>query len=209
MEMTIHQALSYLKTADKRIEDKIVGDTYVTFVKIGADKINGESANTARAEMKSSYQSVCDILKRVEDIKKAINKANAEIIITVCGEEMSVASALYMMNYGLDVKKKLLSSMRQQYITAKQNVEYKNGSELENKVNKFVETMYGGKEKANSSEAIGAIEDYRKKNSYELVDPIGISEEIKKLTDWIDDFEAEVDAKIQMSNSTHTITIPD
>ena len=138
-------------------------------VKIGADKINGESANTARAEMKSSYQSVCDILKRVEDIKKAINKANAEIIITVCGEEMSVASALYMMNYGLDVKKKLLSSMRQQYITAKQNVEYKNGSELENKVNKFVETMYGGKEKANSSEAIGAIEDYRKKNSYEYL----------------------------------------
>lgn len=209
MEITIHQVLSYLKTADKRVSDKIGTDMYVTYVKTGADKINGESASDAKAEMRSSYQSVCDLLRRIEEIKKAINKSNAETMITVCGEEMSVASALYMMNYGVEAKRKLLMSMRQQYNTAKQNVERKNGDELENKVNKFIDTMYGGKEKANSTEAIGAIDDYRKKHSYELVDPIGILAEIKKLTAWIDEFEAEVDGAIQVSNATHTITISD
>ena len=39
-EMTIHSALSYLKTASKRIQKALDTDTYVTYAKVGADKIN-------------------------------------------------------------------------------------------------------------------------------------------------------------------------
>ena len=60
-----------LKTA-KKLHDSTV-EVYV-----GADKINGVSTKTAKEEMKSSYQSVTDIIKTVAAIKKAVSKSNAE-----------------------------------------------------------------------------------------------------------------------------------
>ena len=66
--MTIHAALSYLKTADKRIKKELDTKTYATYAKVGADKINGVSAKIVREDMKSSYQSVVDIIRTVEAI---------------------------------------------------------------------------------------------------------------------------------------------
>lgn len=206
-EMTIHAALSYLKTADKRISKALSTDTYVTYAKVGADKIGGMSATSAKEEMKSSYQSVTDIMKTVEAIKKAISRANAENTIVVCGEEMTVAEAIYMMSYGIDNKKKILDTLRRQYLDSKRSIDRANGEELERRADQFIVSIYGNKEKATGQEALTARENFKKQNSFELVDPIGVLAEIKSLESWIDRFEAEVDGAIQVSNATHTITI--
>lgn len=206
-EMTIHAALSYLKTADKRITKLITTSQYVTYAKANSDKISGVPAQTAKDEMKSDYQSVTDTIKTVESIKKAISKANAENVITVCGEEMSVAEAIYMMQYGVDVKKTLLNELRNQYTKAKNYVERYNANDLEQRADQFINSMFGGKEKANGNDALKAREDFKKQNAIEVIDPIGILAEIKKLEKWIDTFESEVDGAIQVSNATHTIVI--
>lgn len=205
-EMTIHAALSYLKTADKRIDKILSTDTFVTFAKVGADKINGVSTKTAKDEMRSSYQSVVDIINTVEAIKKAVSEANAKNTVVVCGKEMTVAQAIYMMQYGVETKKSLLSVLRSQYASAKNSTERYN-RDVEQRADKFVETMYGSKEKATGQEAIASREGYIKQNTYEVVDPIGIMDEIKSLEAWINEFEAEVDSAIQVSNATHTIVI--
>lgn len=206
-EMTIHAALSYLKTADKRISKMLSTNTYVTYAKVNADKISGMSAAIAKEDMKSSYQSVTDIMKTVEAIKKAISKANAENTVVVCGEEMTVAEAIYMMSYGIDNKRAILTTLRQQYADAKRSVDRLNGEELERRADQFINSIYGNKEKATGQEALTARENFKKQNSYELVDPVGVLTEIKSLESWIDRFEAEVDGAIQVSNATHTITI--
>lgn len=205
-EMTIHAALSYLKTADKRIDKILSTDTFVTFAKVGADKINGVSTKTAKDEMRSSYQSVVDIINTVEAIKKAVSEANAKNTVVVCGKEMTVAQAIYMMQYGVETKKSLLSVLRSQYASAKNSTERYN-RDVEQRADKFVETMFGSKEKATGQDAIVARDGYIKQNTYEVVDPIGIMEEIKNLEAWINEFEAEVDSAIQVSNATHTIVI--
>ena len=205
--MTIHAALSYLKTADKRITKALSTDTYVIYAKVSADKINGMSAMTVKEDMKSSYQSVTDIIKTVEAIKKAVSKANAENTVVVCGEEMTVAEAIYMMSYGIDNKRAILTTLRQQYADAKRSVDRMNGEELERRADQFINSIYGNKEKATGQEALTARENFKKQNSYELVDPVGVLTEIKSLESWIDRFEAEVDGAIQVSNATHTITI--
>ena len=135
-EMTIHAALSYLKTADKRITKALSTDTYVTYAKVNADKIGGMSATTAKEDMKSSYQSVTDIMKTVEAIKKAISRANAENTVVVCGEEMTVAEAIYMMSYGIDNKRAILTTLRQQYADAKRSVDRMNGEDLARRKNR-------------------------------------------------------------------------
>ena len=205
-EMTIHAALSYLKTADKRIDKILSTDTFVTFAKVGADKINGVSTKTAKDEMRSSYQSVTDIINTVEAIKKAVSEANAKNTVVVCGKEMTVAQAIYMMQYGVETKKSLLSVLRSQYASAKNSTERYN-RDVEQRADKFVETMFGSKEKATGQDAIVARDGYIKQNTYEVVDPIGIMDEIKSLEAWINEFEAEVDSAIQVSNATHTIVI--
>lgn len=205
-EMTIHAALSYLKTADKRIRKALDTETYATYAKVGADKINGVSAKTVREDMKSSYQSVTDIIKTVEAIKKAVSKSNAENTIIVCGEEMTVAEAIYMMQYGVETKKELLQILRLQYTSARNSVERYN-KDVEQRADKFIESMFGSKEKATGQDAITAREAYIKQNTYEVVDPIDLMDEIKNLETWINEFETEVDGAIQVSNATHTIEI--
>lgn len=205
-EMTIHAALSYLKTADKRITNALGTDTYATYAKVGADKINGVSAKVVKEEMKSSYQSVVDIIKTVEAIKKAVSKSNAENTIIVCGDEMTVAEAIYMMQYGIETKKELLQTLRTQYASARSSVERYN-KDVEQRADKFIESMFGSKEKATGQDAITAREAYIKQNTYEVVDPINLIDEIKYLETWINEFETEVDGAIQVSNATHTIEI--
>ena len=208
-EMTIHAALSYLKTADKRIQKILDNTAFVTCAKVNSDKVNGEPIETAKVNAKSQYQSVSDIIRTVEAIKRAISQSNASTTITVCGQTMTVAEAIYMMTHGIEAKKNLLETLRSQYVDAKKSVDRYNGTDLENKVNKFIDTVYGGKEKATGSEALTAIENFRKMNSYELVDPLDVLKQIRALEDWIDRFEAEVDGAIQVSNATHTIQIED
>lgn len=205
-EMTIHAALSYLKNADKRIKKALDVDSYATYAKVGADKINGVSTKVAKEEMRSSYQSVVDTINTVEAIKKAVSKANAENTIVVCGKEMSVAEAIYMMGYGIETKKALLSTLRTQYASAK-NAADRFNRDAEQKADRFIESMYGTKEKATGQEAIVARDAYIKQSTYEVVDPIGLVDEIKNLEAWINEFETEVDAAIQVSNATHTIVI--
>lgn len=205
-EMTIHAALSYLKTADKRIAKALSTDTYVTYSKIGADKIDGVPVKTVKEEMKSSYQSVADIIKTVEAIKKAISKSNAENTIVVCGEEMTVAEAIYMMQYGIETKKDLLNTLRTQYASVRNTIERYN-KDVEQRADKFIESMFGSKEKATGQDAIIARDAYIKQNTYEIVDSVGMMDEIKSLELWINEFDVEVDGAIQVSNATHTITI--
>ena len=205
-EMTIHAALSYLKTADKRIEKILSADTFATFAKVGADKINGVSAKNVKDEMRSSYQSVVDIINTVEAIKKAISEANAKNIITVCGKEMTVAQAIYMMGYGIETKKTLLSTLRTQYASAKNAADRLN-RDAEQKADRLIASVYEAKEKSAGQEAIATRDAYIKQNTYEVVDPIGIVDMIKNLEAWINEFETEVDAAVQVSNATHTITI--
>ena len=204
--MTIHAALSYLKTADKRIRKALDTETYATYAKVGADKINGVSEKTVREDMKSSYQSVVDIIKTVEAIKKAVSKSNAENTIIVCGDKMTVAEAIYMMQYGVETKKELLQTLRLQYTSARNSVERYN-KDVEQRADKFIESMFGSKEKATGQDAITAREAYIKQNTYEVVDPINLMDEIKYLETWINEFETEVDGAIQVSNATHTIEI--
>ena len=204
--MTIHAALSYLKTADKRIKKELDTKTYATYAKVGADKINGVSAKIVREDMKSSYQSVVDIIRTVEAIKKAVSKSNAENTIIVCGEGMTVAEAIYMMQYGVETKKELLQTLRLQYTAARNSVERYN-KDVEQRADKFIESMFGSKEKATGQDAITAREAYIKQNTYEVVDPVNLMDEIKYLETWINEFETEVDGAIQVSNATHTIEI--
>lgn len=208
-KLTVHEALCEIKVSDKRIEKAIKDCPFCAANKEVNPKIAGIPVKDYEDEVRSKYQAIVDLIKRNDAIKKALSLSNAATKITVAGVEMSVAEAIYMMQYGIDHKQKLLLAMAQALKSARSAIEYENGARLEERLDKFIQATYGSKEKVTAEELDKASKDFKARNEYKLVDPIGIVDKIATLTEEIDKFQAAVDSAIQISNATTYIEIPD
>ena len=208
-KMTIHEALCEIKVSDKRIEKAIKECAFCAANKEVNPKISGVPVKEYEDEIRSKYQAIVDLIKRNDAIKKALSLSNASTKITVAGIEMSVAEAIYMMQYGIGHKQALLTAMADAFKSARSTIEYENGSRLEERLDKFIQATYGSKEKVTAEELDKASKDFKARNEYKLVDPLGIVDKIATLTQDIDKFQAAVDSAIQISNAMTYIEIPD
>ena len=208
-KMTVHEALCEVKVADKRIEKAILECAFCEANKEISPKINGVTVNEFEDDVKAKFQKINDLIKRNENIKKALSLSNAQTIVTVDGKKMSMAEAIYMMQYGIKHKEQLLLSMNRALNRAQQKIEAENGSRLEERLDKFIQATYGSKEKVSADELDKASKDFKARNEFKLVDPINIKEKITVLMDDIDQFKSSVDAAIQISNATTYIEIED
>ena len=142
-----------------------------------------------------------------ETWRKALSLSNAKTVITVNDKEMTMAEAIYMMQYGIIHKEQQLKAMNQALGRARQKIETENGARLEERLDKFIQATYGSKEKVSAEELDKASKDFKARNEFRLVDPINICEKITALMDEIDKFKASIDAAIQISNATTYIEI--
>ena len=207
--MTVHEALCEVKVSDKRIEKAIQECAFCAANKEVSPKVNGVPIKDFEAEVKAKYQSIKDLIKRNNAIKKALSLSNAETKIVVNGIEMTRAEAIYMMQHGIDYKVLLLTKMSDALRRARLIIDAENGNRLEDRLDKFIQATYGSKEKVTAEELDKASKDFKARNEFKLVDPIGIVNEIAELTTDIDKFKAAVDSAIQVSNSTTYIEIED
>ena len=171
-------------------------------------RIDGMSIQEFGSKVSSNYQAVTDLIRRVDAIKAAISKSNAETIINVGGREMTVAEAIYQMKYGLKTKKMLLNTLQTQLQFAQSQLE-EDTKKSEQRLEKTIETLYGNKDKTNiNTDAIMAFKKkYNMENQPVLIDPIDINKKINALSLEIDQFELNVDSALQVSNATTTIEI--
>lgn len=201
VRMTVHEALCEIKVADKRIFDAIQSVPICTHNKASNTKINGADIKDYIDQSRSSYQKIMDLIRRVNAIKAALSLSNAQTKISVDGKEMTVAEGIYMMQYGIENKCRLLSRMEIQYSDAQKNLEIKN-RELQERLDKFIASTFGNKEKANPEDIKVASEVFIKQNTYELVDPLDVKKKIDELRTEIDSFKAHIDSALQISNAT-------
>lgn len=206
MKMTVLEALSKIKVLNKRVDSAIREVNLVTTVKKNETKINGKDRADYEKEMVGSYQKAVDLINQINAIKAAINKYNAETMITIGGKQMSIAEAIYMKQYGLKNLKELHSRLRDQYTNAMFRLTDENGRQLEQKVDKYRSSLTGADGKL-SPEAQGMIDQWRDVNTTVLVDPSNIFAKIAELEKQIDDLESGVDSAIQVANATHVIEI--
>ena len=126
-KITVHEALCEVKVANKRIEKAILECAFCEANKEISPKINGVTINEFEDDVKAKYQKINDLIKRNENIKKALSLSNAKTIVTVDGKKMSVAEAIYMMQYGIKHKEQLLLSMNRALNRAQQKIEAAGG----------------------------------------------------------------------------------
>lgn len=204
--MTIHEGLSTLKTLNKRIEKEIEESIFVISNKHSNTKINGKSIEEYSDGIKAQYQSVTDLIKRREALKRAITLSNAVTKITINGIEMTVAEAIEYKNTGIEFKKSLLDDITEQYSDATSEVNNNNGDRLEAKANDYLQRMFGNKENGTDHTVISkAKQEFITNNTLDLIDPLNLSKVIAELKDEIDAFESKVDSAISVSNALTTI----
>ena len=205
--MTIHEALTTLKTLDKRIKSRIQTATYCVVNKHCNEKINGKLIVDVKNDMRSDYESITDLIARRAAIRNALSISNAKTMVTINGREYTVAEAIEMKKTGMGLKSELLSQMSIQFARAKAQIDGTNGDALQKNADTYVSSMFGGKDKVDPETIKSAREAWIKANTLDLIDPLDVGSEIKKLEDEIDKFTSEVDSKISVSNALTTIEV--
>lgn len=209
-KMTIHKALAELKTIDDRIEKAICNTTYVLAVKHSAEKINGKTVANFKEDMRSGYQKVTDLIARRDAMKRAVVLSNATTKIKIGENEYTVAEAIEMKNHGMEFRSALLYQMGSAYTAAQNELNRNGGEALEKKAEQYVLAVIAAQPKDSKmsvdSEAMKALrKQYIENNTYDLVDPMDIAKIIEALDAEINEFNAEVDAALSVSNALTVI----
>lgn len=206
--MTVHKALAELKLLDSRIENAIAEGIYCVANKHSNDKIGGVAIDDYIKIMQGGYDKATDLIKRQVAIKKAVTLSNAVTKVSVSGVEYTVAEAIWMKNHGVYFDNMLMNAMQRHYNTAQMQIKKENGKDLEERAEKYVTAIYGQKEgKTNAADIEKVKADFLKSNQYELVNPLHVLEKIEDLEKKINDFMAEVDSALSVSNALTEITI--
>ena len=211
-KMTVHAALAELKTMDGRIEKAIQGSYFVTAVKKSTEKINGVKVAEFKNKMKSDYQNVDDLIKLRNAIKRAVVLSNATTIVTIGDKQFTVAEAIEMKNHGIEFKRNLLDEISIQYEAAQNNIARNSGEALEKRAEKYITDIINAQPKDSKmsvdTEAMKNLRaTYLDNNSFELIDPLGVTDVIERLDNEINDFLVKVDSALSVSNALTIIEI--
>ena len=209
-KMTVHKALAELKTMDARIDKAIRDTTYVLAVKHSAEKINGMTVSNFKDKMKSGYQKATDLIARRDAMKRAVVLSNATTKVKVGDNEYTVAEAIEMKNHGMEFRSALLRQIGAAYATAQNELNRNSGETLEKKAEKYVLDVIAAQPKDSKmsvdSEAMKALrKTYIENNTYDLVDPLDAAKIMESLDAEINEFNAEVDAALSVSNALTVI----
>lgn len=209
-KMTVHKALAELKTMDDRIIKAVNAHPYAIAVKHSAEKINGVAVSEFKDNIKSAYQKVQSLIARRDAMKRAVVISNAATKIVVGDKEYTVAEAIEMKNHGMEYKKALLNRIVDNWHAAEVELNRNSGEAIEKRAEQYVLSVIQAQPKDSKmtvdSEAMKALrKDYIANNTYDLIDPLGVTKLMEGFMDEINEFETEVDAALSVSNAVTVI----
>lgn len=206
--MTIHRALSELKTIDDRIQKAVDSIRPVGLYQKDKKVAMLYNLDEFEKNAKADYQSITDLIARKAKLKNLIVASNAATKVTVNGAEMTVADAIVQKAY-VQNKKGLIEALSSVYRAhlAKMNSE---NEKVQSSAQKLLETTLGTADavKNATKETIDNIQTpYLERNTVLMADPLKIESVIKSLIAEVNGFETEVDAVLSESNSITFIEI--
>ena len=205
-KITLHQALSELKTIEKRIDDKLSNSNLI-WVGNESQKVgNLYTKEEYEMQVKASYQSITDLISLQTHLKKALMKANAETDVEMNEKNYKIIDLIVEKDL-IAMKKKLLPKMKQQLYQAIQ-VMNSNNDVVNTNLQRILEATFGRDQSKVSAGDIDAISaPYKKSNEWNLIDPLKIEDKMKQIEQEIIDFETNVDATLSTINAITTIDI--
>ena len=206
--MTVTDALAELTLLEKRIESARAAldqNTLITVIEVGKVPTGFKSRNEYSTQARSALQKVDALIARRRAIKRVIVLSNAATMVTVAGEEMTVAEAIEMKNFILYYEAVLNTALlaynraRQEHKIAEQKVK--------ERLDKLATEVLG---KNASSEKYNSLADsFLAREGVELLDPTNLAEEIERRQTFVDDFQSTADRVLSISNARTMVDVPE
>ncbi len=201
--MSITRALVELKLLNSRI-CKLVSDEAWMISKTKHKNSNVVEETFAK-DVRSSYQSLLDMIERRDKIKAAINASNSTTLVKISGKEMTVAHAI---DYKKVVEYKQLFLERLRERRSEVNGEQQlHQMKLQSKIDDNVRVILGRDAKPDSAVLNSITETLTKNDPIEVYDPLKLDELINELDRSIDEFNANIDFVLSESNSLTMISV--
>lgn len=208
-QISVTRALAELKTLDARIQSAVASGLFCTVV-IGAEEKPYNRSEKDKASIdntiKSSFDSVGDLITRRQALKSAVLQSNAVTKVTISGKEMTVAEAIDTKSV-IEQKRIFLQRMKQQVSLATTTVTH-----LETKMNESIEkavsAIHGSEKNKVSSEAFELVaKPIRAAHAPKVYSISPIEERIRSLEKEIEEFSIEVDFSLSEVNSKTLIEV--
>lgn len=203
--MSIHRALSELKTLNDRIPKAIQEADFIVTDRKSAQKINGLSIEDYEKTIQAGFDKAVSLIERRNRLKDAIVQSNAITEVVVAGETMTVAKAIERKSSIVN-EEKLLAAMVGKRRTAINRLTMENES-LPSRLEDYLTAILGNKEHAKKEEVELHTKSFMERNEYVLIDPLKLDKRIEEWEERITSFQAEVDAVLSESNAITKITI--
>ena len=203
--MSIHRALSELKTLNDRIPKVIQEADFIATDRKSAQKINGLSIEDYEKTIQAGFDKAVSLIERRNQLKDAIVQSNAITEVVVAGETMTVAKAIERKS-SIANEEKLLSMMVGKRRMAINKLTMENES-LPSRLEDYLTAILGNKEHAKKEEVELHTKSFMDRNEYVLIDPLKLDKRIEEWDERITSFKAEVDAVLSESNAITKITI--
>lgn len=215
MEITIHRALSQLKTTQARIEDKFEKDIYVSSTIGKTNMAEGRPVDAVKREILANFDSMQQLLKNYQTLKLAIIRSNSGITEestniktgTVEGMELTVAEAIAIQKYVLPLESQFVRRLENQLNNAKRTIEMTN-SQANTEITSVLEALSNKDSKNLDPSQVNTITEAYQQNKFrQLVDPLDLADKIRKLRDKLDALSVGVDAFLSESNAISHINV--
>lgn len=213
LSMTLTRALAELKSIEGRFAAAVDSSMFVSIAigqgerkRPGVAHLASQSVDEIATRIKSSYQSVSDLLSLHAAIKSSLLIANATTNVTIAGETMTIAEAIERKR-SIKMHEHLLEKMRVQHMRVAGDFDT-----LTTRMNQGIDqaqtSVFGGdKSKANAEELDAIRRSRLKEFEPSIIDPLSILTLIDEKMKAIQSFKTEVDFALSEVNAKTTITV--
>jgi hypothetical protein len=210
MTYSLTRILAEVKLLDKKILDAIAGNRFADLRQTRAPNavFSGKDGTKTANDIKAVYESVQKMVKNRATLKAALVKANAVTKLTIGGVEYTIAEAIEQKKT-VESLTNLANTLRANWaaVTTKRD---QLDAVTEMNVQKSLEVALGANKGTAKFDAdsIKAISDpIREASKVEIIDPIGLTDEVGKLVIQIESFETEVDFALSEANAKTTVEV--
>ncbi len=204
-KMTIHRALTELKNLNDRIGTATNSAIYVRANKKSNTKIDGSSLEDFEKSIVGSYDKVVGLINRRNAIKSAIVDNNSKVEVEIAGKKMTVAEAIER-KASIHFDGNLVNSMKSIFYREITKMNREN-EELPKKLESYLAVTLGSKDQHKLTDVEQHTASFMERNTYGLIDPLGMKSKIEQLEEEINSFTIEVDSVLSESNAMNFIEI--
>ena len=206
--MTVTDALAELTLLEKRIDSAraaLDNNALIAVVEVGKVPTGYKSRQEHASQARAALQRVDALIARRRTIKRSVVLSNASTMVTIAGEEMTVAEAIEMKNF-IDYYEGVLNTMQSAYSRARKDYDIAK-ARVKDRLDKLAIEVLGKNASAEKYQSLA--DSFLAREGVELLDPIDIAAKIEDRQTFVEEFNSTVDRVLSISNARTTVEIPD